>query len=116
MSTAPHNPTGPLIDMPAKTPAALRAAVARLDQTALDRFDEHWTSATAQTRDEYSLMPARAFTEHWWVWVAVERWPELAARFRECERITADSEDRAERRAASAELGRILAEAEAAAA
>jgi hypothetical protein len=62
--------------------------------------------------DEYSLLPPRYFVEHWWSWVAVERWPERAARLHECERVVAESEDPAERRAAAAEIGQILRQAE----
>jgi hypothetical protein len=40
--------------------------------------------------------------------LAVERWPALAARLRECERIVAESADRAARRAAAAEISEIL--------
>jgi hypothetical protein len=46
--------------------------------------------------DVSSLMPARYFVEHWWTWVAVERWPALAARLRDCERIVAESAYRSE--------------------
>jgi hypothetical protein len=63
-------------------------------------------------RDEYSLLPARYFVEHWFNWVAVARWPELAARLRACERIVAESPDRAERRAAAAAISQILRQAE----
>jgi hypothetical protein len=113
MTTAADTPTGPLIPMPDKSPAALRISVARLDPDALPTFDAHWGEAMAQARDEYSLLPGRHFVDHWWAWVAVQRWPERAARFRECEQIVATSEDRDTRRAASAELGRILADAQA---
>jgi hypothetical protein len=50
--------------------------------------------------------------EHWFNWVAVTRWPELAARLRACERIVAESPDRAERREAAAEISQILRQAE----
>lgn len=113
MTTVTAPPAEPLIPMPEKSPAALRIAVARLDPEALPTFDAHWTDAMVQARDEYSLLPGRHFVDHWWAWVAVQRWPERAARFRECEQIVETSEDRAARRAASAELGRILASAEA---
>jgi hypothetical protein len=72
------------------------------------------TAATARARDEYSLLPARYFVEHWWTWVAVERWPALAARLRDCERIVAESADRNARRAAAAEISEILLRAESA--
>ena len=78
--------------------------MARLDPAALARFEADWTAATARARDEYSLLPARYFVEHWFNWVAVARWPELAARLRACERIVAESPDRAERREAAAEI------------
>jgi Family of unknown function (DUF6247) len=102
----------PVVPLPAREPAALRAAVARLDLAALARFEADWTAATARARDEYSLLPARYFVEHWFTWVCVERWPALAARLRACERIVAESADRSERRAAAAEISQILRQAE----
>ena len=39
-------------------------------------------------------------------------WPELAARLRACERIVAESPDRAERREAAAVISQILRQAE----
>jgi len=108
---APHG-GDPLIPMPEKTPAALRVAVTRLDPTnALPQFDQHWDEATREARDTFTLTPCRAFLEHWFVWVAVHRIPVVAARLAECEQIVAISHDRTERRAASAEISRILATA-----
>ena len=104
----------PVVPLPERDPAALRAAVAKLDTAALAKFESDWTAATARARDEYSLMPARYFVEHWWAWVAVERWPVLAARLRDCERIVAESTDRNARRAAAAEISEILRRAESA--
>jgi hypothetical protein len=104
----------PIVPLPEREPAALRAAVAKLDTAALAKFESDWTAATTQARDEYSLMPARYFVEHWWNWVAVERWPVLAARLRDCERIVAESPDRNARRAAAAEISEILRRAESA--
>jgi hypothetical protein len=111
MSTAPES-GAPLIPMPERTPAALRVAVGRLAPDALARFDAHWAAAIGQARDEYSLLPGRHFTEHWWTWVAVTRWPARAARLRELEQTVADCADRATRRAAATQISRILAEAE----
>lgn len=102
----------PVVPLPEREPAAIRAAVARLDPAALAKFEAGWTAATARARDEYSLLPARYFVEHWFSWVAVARWPELAARLRACERIVAESPDRAERREAAAEISQILRQAE----
>ncbi|GAA1907331.1 hypothetical protein GCM10009716_16590 [Streptomyces sodiiphilus] len=104
----------PLIPMPEKTPAALRVAVGRLDPAVLAVFDQQWDEAMRQARDEYTFTPPRAFVEHWWSWVGVARYPQRLARFRECERIVSESDDRAERRAAATELASILAEAVAA--
>lgn len=42
--------------MPARTPAAIRAVVARLDATELPRFEREWAAATERGRDEYSVM------------------------------------------------------------
>ncbi len=101
----------PAVPLPAREPAALRATVARLDPAALARFEADWTAATARARDEYSLLPARYFVEHWFSWVAVERWPALAARLHACGRIVAESQDRTQRRVA-AEISQILQQAE----
>jgi hypothetical protein len=98
----------PVIAKPEKTPAAIRAAVARLDQDALARFEADWEAAIGKARDEYSILPVRHLIEHWWMWVAVKRWPDLAARLKECERIVGQAPDRPTRRAASAEIGAIL--------
>lgn len=102
----------PFVPLPEREPAAIRAAVARLDPAALARFEADWTAATARARDEYRPLLARYFVEHWFTWVAVERWPQLAARFHACERIVADSPDRTERREAAAEISQILRQAE----
>ena len=98
----------PVVAQPERTPVAVRAAVARLDVTVLPRFEAEWTAATAQARDEYSVMPVRHFIEKWWLWVAVRRWPGLAAQLRECERRAAAADGLAGARAASAEIGEIL--------
>ena len=108
MSHLPVSGEQSVVPLPGREPAAIRAAVARLDPAALARFEAGWTAAAARARDEYSLLPARYFVEHWFNWVAVARWPELAARLRACERIVAESQDRAERRAAAAEISQIL--------
>jgi hypothetical protein len=116
MSHLPVAGQQPVVPLPEREPAAIRAAVARLDPAALTRFEADWTAATARARDEYSLLPARYFVEHWFIWVAVERWPELASRLHACERIVAESPDAAERRTAAAEISQILRQAETAAA
>ncbi len=98
----------PVVPMPERTPVAIRAAVGRLDVAVLPRFEAEWTAATAQARDEYSVMPVHHFTEKWWLWVAVSRWPGLASQLRQCERRAAAAGNLADARAASAEIGEIL--------
>jgi hypothetical protein len=61
------------VPLPDREPAAIRAAVARLDPAPLARFEADWTAATARARDEYSLLPARYFVEHWFNWVCAGR-------------------------------------------
>jgi hypothetical protein len=112
MSQLPVERQQPVVPLPEREPAAIRAAVAHLDPGALAKFESDWTAATARARDEYSLLPARYFVEHWFAWVAVERWPQLAARLHACERIVAESVDRTERRQAAAEISQILRQAE----
>src|ERR1700678_3389728 len=112
MSQLPVSGVQPVVPLADREPAAIRAAVARLDPAALARFEADWTAATARARDEYSLLPARYFVDLWFSWVAVALWPELAARLRACERIVAESPDRAERRAAAAQISQILRQAE----
>jgi hypothetical protein len=43
------------VPLPEREPAAIRAAVARLDPAALARFEADWTAATSRARDEYSF-------------------------------------------------------------
>ena len=42
----------PIVPLPEREPAAIRAAVARLDPAALARFEADWTAATARARHE----------------------------------------------------------------
>src|SRR5215472_2152534 len=102
----------PVVPLPEREPAALRAAVARLNPAALAKFEADWTAATAPARDEYSLLPARHFADHWFSWFAVESWAQLAARRHGCERIGGGSEGRGERRGAAAESSESLRQAE----
>lgn len=67
MTSTPADGQQPVVPLPERDPAALRAAVAKLDVTALAKFESDWTAATARARDEYSLMPTRYFVEHWQV-------------------------------------------------
>ena len=112
MSGVPMGGKQPAIPLPEHHPAALRAAVAQLKPAALAKFDANWDEAIARARDEHSPLPQRYFVEYWWSWVAVGRWPELAARLHARERIVVESEDQQVRQAAAAEIGHILRQAE----
>lgn len=107
MTTIPAG-AEPLVPMPGKTPAEIRAAVARLDQAALSRFEAEWAQAVNRARDEYSVLPVLHFTEKWHLWAAVRRRPDLAARLRAAEARSARASTLAEARAASAEVHEIL--------
>ena len=95
---------------PERTPVAISGhrSPGRRTQAALARFEEDWAATIDRAREEYSVLPVRQLVEHWWLWVAVTRWPALSGPAAEYERIVAQSDDRATRRAASAEVGAIL--------
>ena len=76
----------PVLPQPERTPVAIRAAIARLDPAALARFEEDWAATMTRAREEYSVLPVRQLVEHWWLWVAVARWPALAVRLRNASR------------------------------
>lgn len=114
MSSQPDSPCGPLIPMPELTPDALRAAVARIAPSRIPALTQHLFEATTNAQQTQSLAPLRAFVHSWAVFVAIERHPERAARFRELERIInsgeqdpteAITEIRRIREAAEAEAG-----------
>jgi len=98
----------PVLPQPEKSPAAIHSAVAALDQAALAGFEADWDAAMAKGRDEYSLMPPRLVLEKWWMWVAVRRWPALAAQLADCERRSAGAATLEEAHAISSEIGQIL--------
>jgi hypothetical protein len=50
MSHLPISGEQPAVPLPDREPAAIRAAVARLDPAALVRFEADWTAATARAR------------------------------------------------------------------
>jgi hypothetical protein len=51
MSHLPVEGQQPVLPLPEREPAAIRAAVARLDPSALARFEADWTAATARARE-----------------------------------------------------------------
>jgi hypothetical protein len=113
MSTASSQPSDePLIPMPPLTFPGLRQAVLTLGPSKLRELFEDMQQAFIWAEEEQSLAPIRIFHIKWGTWVAIERWPARAARFHECERLVAQAEEAAGRRAAAIEIGAILAEAE----
>ncbi|MDO0933932.1 hypothetical protein QQY66_20420 [Streptomyces sp. DG2A-72] len=114
MSSLTDGPYGPLIPMPELTPDRLRAAVARIAPSQIPALTQHLFEATTNAQQTQTLAPLRAFVHSWAVFVAIERYPERAARLRELERIVEEGkqdpaqaidEIRAIREAAEAEAG-----------
>ncbi|MBZ4014184.1 DUF6247 family protein [Streptomyces purpurogeneiscleroticus] len=87
MSVQPDGPHGPLIPMPDLTPDALRAAVSRIAPSRVPALTQHLFEATTNAQQTQSLAPLRAFVHSWAVFVAIERYPDRAARLHELERI-----------------------------
>ncbi|WP_405880913.1 DUF6247 family protein [Streptomyces sp. NBC_01136] len=111
MSTQPGQPPAsgrPRIAQPASTPEELRAALAVIAPDALPTFDAERAAALQQARDQVSASPMRRFVGQWAVYVAIERYPERAARLHRLEARAADTEDLDQARTIAAEIGRIL--------
>lgn len=83
---------GPLIPMPALTPSALRTALAQIAPAQLPAFAEHLDRAAEQAATQSTIAPLRAFLQYWGEYVAIQRYPEQAARLRRLE-ATADAAD-----------------------
>lgn len=114
MSSQPiTSSAGPLIPLPAMDAESLRAAIEMIAPTRRPEFDRHMARAMHQARDQESLDPLQLFSLHWGMIVAVERWPDRAARLREHELIASETADDDEMRVSLSEIRRILAEAEA---
>ncbi|MFF4347286.1 hypothetical protein [Streptomyces sp. NPDC001530] len=111
MSTqpGPPPPSGhPRIAQPASTPEELRAALAVIAPDVLPTFDAERAAALQQARDQVSAAPMRRFAGQWAVYVAIERYPERAARLHDLEVHAAQTADLDEARSIAAEIGRIL--------
>lgn len=102
---------GPLISMPARTPAALRTAIAQIAPAQLPTFGEHLDRAAEQAAAQSTIAPLQGFLQYWGEFVAVQRYPERAARLRRLESAV-DTADSAEALAPLvAEIQQILDEA-----
>lgn len=80
--TEQHITSGSLISMPALTPAALRTAIAQIAPAQLPAFAEHLDRAAEQAAEQSTISPLRAFLQYWGEFVAIQRFPERAARLR----------------------------------
>ncbi|WP_116212369.1 DUF6247 family protein [Streptomyces olivoreticuli] len=104
-------PDAPLIPRPANTPEALRTAVAQVMPDSLATFDAEYAEALCEAHSTGNAGPMRRLVGQWAVYVAIERHPKRAARFR-CLEATADQAETVEEAlAATSELGRILDQA-----
>ncbi|WP_237405017.1 hypothetical protein [Actinacidiphila reveromycinica] len=90
-SEAVDGPGDPLIPMPELTPEALRAAVEVIAPHRLPTLTAHLFQAASSAQQIQSLDPLRAFVHSWAVFVAINRHPKRAARFRELEQIVETS-------------------------
>ncbi|CDR08073.1 hypothetical protein [Streptomyces iranensis] len=107
MAEQPSAPGGPLISMPALTPAALRAAVAQIAPAQLPSFAEHLDRVVEQAATQSTIAPLRTFLLWWGEFVAIERYPARAARLRELEAAAEEATDREALRSALAEMRQI---------
>ncbi|MDX3453720.1 hypothetical protein PV396_17465 [Streptomyces sp. ME02-8801-2C] len=113
MTALPADPQidEPLIPMPALTPGALRAAVESLTPSRMPTFISDLVDATTSAQELQSLAPLRTFVHTWGVFVAIQRYPSLAARLRHLEEmVSAGVEDPTD---AIVEIRKIHVDAEA---
>lgn len=100
----PHDE--PIIAMPELTLASLRAAVATISPSDLSVFkrerDEAFMHAAAE-----GAVPVRMFLLRWAVFVAIERRPDVSARFHAAERVVRETRDADRWQAAAEEIAAI---------
>lgn len=77
LSTAAHH-AEELIPRPAKTPAALKAALAVVEPNLLPKMQADLEKAFNRAAELDSLTPVHAFLAHWAAMVEIERFPETA--------------------------------------
>ncbi|WP_436776657.1 hypothetical protein [Yinghuangia sp. YIM S09857] len=100
------------IPQPPMEANALRVAVARLLPEESATFEHKYREAWDNAYRTSSTQPMRTFLVDWSIRVAVVRVPERARRWRNLEHLSMTAPDRTASRAASAELGKLLREAE----
>lgn len=104
--------SGPLIAMPALTPAALRTAIAQIAPAQLPAFADHLDRAAEQAAAQSTITPLRAFLRYWGEFVAIQRRPERAARLRELESAVEAADTPEELDPLVSEIQQLLAEAQ----
>lgn len=102
----------PLIPMPALTPATLRAALAQIAPAQLPTFAEHLEEAAGQAATQSTITPLRAFLQYWGEYVAIQRYPQQAARLRRLEAAADEADDVTALNSIVAEIQQILRWAE----
>ncbi|MFE0628920.1 hypothetical protein ACFW3D_18410 [Streptomyces sp. NPDC058864] len=115
MTTQPEHHGAELIARPARTPEALRAALAQVAPHRLAEMEQQKNEAIALSVDSGSIEPLRGFLTAWAVQVEIARDLDTAARLRSAEH-TAQTLDRDEPewKAAMAEIRAIFDQARAA--
>ncbi|MFC5721801.1 DUF6247 family protein [Streptomyces gamaensis] len=98
----------PLIPQPANNPEAVRAAVARVMRASLPTFDAEHAEALREARRAGNAAPMRRLVEQWAFWVAIERYPQRAARLHQLEADAEAADTMEEARAAVSGIGRIV--------
>ncbi|MEU7741719.1 hypothetical protein [Nonomuraea sp. NPDC049158] len=110
MST-PHQDSKALIPNPPLTTAALRAAVAQIAPAYLSQFVDHLDQATEQAARQSTAAPLQNFLQQWDEFVAIQRYPDRAARLRALETEVATATDRVKLNLAVAEIQEITTSA-----
>jgi hypothetical protein len=103
---------GPLIPLPALTPAALRAAIAQIAPAELPAFVNHLDQAVEQAAAQSTITPLHAFLQYWGEFVAIQRYPARAARLRSLEAAAKVADSKESLRPVVAEIQQILAQAQ----
>jgi hypothetical protein len=113
MSAEPldHGPAA-VMPQPPMDADALRVAVARLAPEESATFEQKYRDAWNHAYATSSTQPMRNFLIDWSIRIAVHRYPDRARRWRDMEYLSRTAPDRETSRLASAELGKLLCDAE----
>jgi hypothetical protein len=112
MSEQQASTDGPLIPMPALTPAALRSAVAQIAPAQLPTFVNHLDQAAEQAASQSTITPLLAFLQYWGEFVAIQRYPSRAALLRSLEAKAEAAGSKESLAPVMGEIQQILAQAQ----